>query len=58
MRKRAGLLFLFLSLVFGSATLFAQARKTVAGVIRDASGTGLAGASVAEKGTRNSVLTD
>ena len=58
MRKRAGLLFLFLSLVFGSTTLFAQARKTVAGVIRDASGTGLSGASVAEKGTRNSVLTD
>ncbi|NDC79049.1 MAG: hypothetical protein EBZ67_14445, partial [Chitinophagia bacterium] len=58
MRKRTGILFLFLGLLCGFGTAQAQGRKTVTGVVRDASGAGLSGASVAEKGTRNSVLTD
>jgi len=58
MRKRTGILFLFLGLLCGIGTAQAQGRKSVTGVVRDASGVGLSGASVAEKGSRNSVLTD
>jgi len=37
---------------------FSQERKTVSGVVKDASGSGLSGVTVTEKGTNNRVITD
>jgi iron complex outermembrane receptor protein len=37
---------------------FSQERKTVSGVVKDNSGTGLSGVTVTEKGTNNRVITD
>lgn len=47
-----------MALLCSTTLLFAQATKSISGVVRDAAGTPLAGASVSEKGSRNSVLTD
>lgn len=58
MRTKTQFVFVFLCLLFSSFVLQAQEKKTVSGVIRDANGVELAGASVSEKGTRNSVLTN
>src|SRR5215203_3041914 len=37
---------------------FSQERKTISGVVKDASGSGLQGVTVTEKGTNNRVITD
>src|SRR5215203_2244843 len=37
---------------------FSQERKTISGVVKDASGNGLQGVTVTEKGTNNRVITD
>lgn len=57
MRMRLILLAMF-SFLFSADALYAQVKKTVNGVVRTSDSTALAGATVNEKGTRNTVLTD
>ena len=58
MRMRAYLLLTMLSLFACTVTLLAQEKREVSGVVKDNNGQSLAGATVAEKGTTNKVLTD
>jgi iron complex outermembrane receptor protein len=46
------------SFLLSADALYAQVKKTVTGVVRSSDGTALLGATVNEKGTRNSVITD
>jgi iron complex outermembrane receptor protein len=57
MRMRVLLLALF-SFLFSAEALYAQVKKTVTGVVRTTEGTALAGATVNEKGTKNTVVSD
>ncbi len=57
MRMRL-LLLAMLSFLCCANTVYAQAKRTVTGVVRTAEGAALSGATVNEKGTRNSVVTD
>ena len=50
-------LLLMLSFLFINVLVHAQGKKTVTGVVRDANGAALAGATVNEKGTSNNVIT-
>lgn len=52
------LLLTMLSFLCINSTIYAQTKKTISGVVRDANGTALAGATVNEKGTKNNVITD
>lgn len=56
-RKIECLLFALLFVSWGMVT-YAQERRTVTGSVRDSAGAGLTGASIAEKGTNNNVMTD
>ncbi|MBB1284338.1 SusC/RagA family TonB-linked outer membrane protein [Flavisolibacter sp. BT320] len=47
-----------LALLFATNTVHAQAKRTVTGVVRNAEGAALTGATVNEKGTNNNVTTD
>lgn len=58
MKTKKHLLLVLFSLLSCNIILLAQVKKTVTGVIRDNTGSGLIGATVAEKGTVNRVLTD
>lgn len=58
MNTKKQLLLVFLCLLMSNVMLLAQVKKTVTGVVKDNSGAGLIGATVAEKGTSNRVLTD
>lgn len=58
MRAKNKLLLLTMALLCSTTLLFAQATKSISGVVRDAAGAPLAGASVTEKGSKNSVLSD
>ena len=51
------LLLLMLSFLFINVAVNAQAKRTITGIVRDANGAALAGATVNEKGTTNNVLT-
>ncbi|HEV7333868.1 MAG TPA: SusC/RagA family TonB-linked outer membrane protein [Flavisolibacter sp.] len=57
MRMRLFLLAMF-SFLFATNVVHAQAKRTVTGVVRNAEGTALTGATVNEKGTSNNVMTD
>ncbi len=58
MRNKAKSLLVLLCLCLSGSAVLAQAMKTVTGVVQDAQGTPLVGASVKESGGKTTVLTD
>ena len=58
MRTKTSIVFFLFGCLFSITTLMAQEKKTVSGVVRDNNGVELAGASIAEKGTNNKVMTN
>ena len=54
--KNCVLLLLLIGMLHNIA--FGQERKTISGVVKDASGSGLQGVTITEKGTNNRVVTD
>jgi iron complex outermembrane receptor protein len=58
MRTKSRILFMFFCLMASSVLLFAQEKKTVTGTVKDNTGAVLSNATVTEKGTKNSVVTN
>ena len=58
MRLKFQSLLVLLCMLFSSIAMQAQEKKTVTGVVQDAKGTALSGATVRESGTTNAVLSD
>lgn len=58
MKTKKPFVMLLLNLLAGSLLLFAQEKVTISGVVRDNNGTALFGATITEKGTRNTTSTD
>lgn len=58
MRTKTSVVFFLLACLFSINLLVAQEKKTVSGVVRDNNGVELAGASIAEKGTNNKVMSN
>ena len=58
MRAKTQFVVVLLGLLFSGFMLQAQDKRTITGVIKDNAGVELAGASVTEKGTKNSVVTN
>jgi iron complex outermembrane receptor protein len=58
MRTKNRILFTFFCLLASSAMLFAQEKRTVTGTVKDNTGAVLSNATVTEKGTKNSVVTN
>ena len=57
-RNKTVPLTLFFSVLFAFASAQNAQKITVRGIVRDSSGTGIAGVTVTEKGTRNAAVTD